>query len=117
MWIGTKGYAVSLSYGGGTVFDLDGKPIVSFDGENYADHFANFIKAVRSRNYQDLNADIEQGHLSSALCHLGNISYRLGSPQAVDAVTSQASASKDRKETVAGFLEHLRANNVALDTI
>ena len=25
-----------------------------------------------------LNADILEGHLSSALCHLGNISYRLG---------------------------------------
>ncbi len=38
----------------------------------------NFINAVRSRKFEDLNADILQGHLSSALCHLGNISYRLG---------------------------------------
>ena len=30
---------------------------------------------------EDLNADILEGHLSSALCHLGNISYRLGRPQ------------------------------------
>ncbi len=42
------------------------------------DHMANFIAAVRSRKQEDLNADILQGHLSSALCHLGNISYRLG---------------------------------------
>ncbi|GIS58126.1 MAG: hypothetical protein CM1200mP2_03510 [Planctomycetaceae bacterium] len=42
------------------------------------DHFANFVSAVRSRKHTDLNADIENGHLSSALCHLGNVSYRLG---------------------------------------
>jgi predicted dehydrogenase len=42
------------------------------------DHFANFIKAVRSRRTEALNADIVEGHLSSACCHLPNISYRLG---------------------------------------
>ncbi len=47
-------------------------------GSGGGDHFANFTKAVHARNPKLLNADIEQGHLSSALCHLGNISYRLG---------------------------------------
>ena len=42
------------------------------------DHFENFINAVRSRKIEDLNADIAEGHLSAACCHLGNISYRLG---------------------------------------
>jgi len=42
------------------------------------DHFANFVKAVKARDPKLLNADIEQGHLSSAYCHLGNIAYRLG---------------------------------------
>ncbi len=32
----------------------------------------------RARDPKVLNADIEQGHLSSAYCHLGNIAYRLG---------------------------------------
>jgi len=41
-------------------------------------HFRNFIDCVRSRNYENLNADILEGHYSAALCHLGNISYRLG---------------------------------------
>ena len=42
------------------------------------DHFGNFIAAVRSRKAEDLNADILEGHYSAALCHLANISYRLG---------------------------------------
>jgi len=42
------------------------------------DHMKNFTDAVRSRNRQSLNAEIEETALSTALCHLGNISYRLG---------------------------------------
>jgi predicted dehydrogenase len=40
-------------------------------------HFKNFIDCVRSRKWQDLNADILEGHLSSSLCHLGNIACRV----------------------------------------
>jgi hypothetical protein len=48
------------------------------NGKGGGDHFANFITAVRARDHKLLNADIEEGHLSSAYCHLGNIAYRLG---------------------------------------
>ena len=41
-------------------------------------HFTNFIDCMRSRRWQDLNADILEGHLSTVICHLGNISYRTG---------------------------------------
>jgi predicted dehydrogenase len=47
-------------------------------GTGGGDHFANFVKAVRARDHALLDADIEEGHLSSAYCHLGNIAYRLG---------------------------------------
>jgi predicted dehydrogenase len=40
--------------------------------------FRNFIDCVRSRKRENLNAEILEGHRSSLLCHLGNISYRLG---------------------------------------
>jgi hypothetical protein len=39
-------------------------------------HYANFIQAVRSRKTEDLNANVVEGHLSSALCHLANLAYR-----------------------------------------
>ncbi len=41
-------------------------------------HMANFIAAVRSRRREDLHADVETGVISADLCHLANISYRLG---------------------------------------
>ena len=47
-------------------------------GKGGGDHFANFLQAVRSRDVKSLNGDIEEGHLSSAYCHLGNIAYKLG---------------------------------------
>ncbi len=40
--------------------------------------FENFIHAVRTRKREEQHAEILEGHYSSALCHLGNISYRLG---------------------------------------
>ena len=65
---------------GGSVFDNAGKVLQRFLGNNGKDHQANFIKALRSRQAEDLHAPIEEGHVSSAVCHLGNISYRLGRP-------------------------------------
>jgi hypothetical protein len=52
-------------------------------------NWENFIKAMRSRKREELNADIEEGHLSSALVHLANISYRLGRSIDFDAVKDQ----------------------------
>ncbi|HMJ92200.1 MAG TPA: Gfo/Idh/MocA family oxidoreductase, partial [Candidatus Acidoferrum sp.] len=69
------GYVVVPNYNQAHAFDKSGKLIKSFNGSE--DHFANFIKAVNSRKHEDLHADILEGHLSSALCHTGNISYRL----------------------------------------
>jgi len=47
-------------------------------GSGGGDHFQNFLDAVKARSPRMLNANILQGHLSAAYCHLGNIAYRLG---------------------------------------
>jgi predicted dehydrogenase len=39
-------------------------------------HFWNFIDAVRNNQRDLLKADILEGHLSAAMCHLSNIAYR-----------------------------------------
>lgn len=38
----------------------------------------NFIDVIRSRRVADLYGPVDEGHVSSALCHLGNISHELG---------------------------------------
>jgi len=60
----------------GRAVDQEGKVVKTFSGGE--DHFENFIRAVRSGRREDLNADAADGHLSTAICHTGNISYRLG---------------------------------------
>lgn len=46
-------------------------------GKGGGDHFANFLQAVHARDPKILKADIEEGHQSSAFCHLGNIAFKL----------------------------------------
>jgi hypothetical protein len=41
-------------------------------------HFVNFLDCVRSRKKEDLLAEVNEGHLSTAMMHLGNIAYRTG---------------------------------------
>jgi predicted dehydrogenase len=43
-----------------------------------ASHWANFLEAVRAGKSDGLQGDILDGHLSTSLCHLANISYRVG---------------------------------------
>jgi predicted dehydrogenase len=60
----------------------EGEPLVAVESHTHpGGNFGNFINCVRSRKVDELNADIEEAHLSSALCHLGNISYRMGGPK------------------------------------
>jgi len=41
-------------------------------------HHPNWLKACRSRNHKDLNADILEGHMACTMPLLGNISYLTG---------------------------------------
>jgi predicted dehydrogenase len=109
VWHGTEGYVVSTNYNSGAAFTPDGELIKKFEGGG--SHFANFIKACKSRKHTDLNADCEDGHLSSALCHLGNISYRLGTPQKAQAIAALHLPS-DFQDGVDRMLSHLRDNKV-----
>ncbi len=116
-----EGGYIPLGDGGGWVYDNSGKRTAkSFTGKDYAGtggegHHANFIKAVRSRKREDQNADIEVGHLSAALVHMANTSYRLGKKMKPDEIKE---ALKDNPEMLDSFnrmLEHLAANQVDLE--
>jgi predicted dehydrogenase len=52
-------------------------------------HFSNFIECVVSRKKENLNAPIEEGHISCGLVHLANASYRLGRTLHFDPETQQ----------------------------
>ncbi len=109
---GSDGYLVSPSYNGGTAFDKNGTKIKDFSGGGDHHHFANFVEAVRSRDYTKLNGEILEGHLSSALCHLGNISYRMGAPVTASELTGKLKDDAVASETIDRMLQHLRDNEV-----
>jgi predicted dehydrogenase len=76
--------------------------------------FGSFIAAVRSRKPQDINCDAEVAHYSSALCHLANISFRLGESAPF---SKQAQSVGDNKLVVESFnmlKDNLKAVNVDL---
>lgn len=106
------GTVVVPNYTGAIVFDKDGKEMTKFEGSE--DHFKNFINACRSRRVDDLHADILEGHLSSALCHTGNISHRIGAKEAPEAILEKIKGSKLGIESFERMKEHLARNGVDL---
>jgi len=99
-------------YTSATFFDKDGNKLKQFKATS--SHFANFIDAVRSRKQTDLHADILEGHISSALCHTGNISYRLGKPHSPEEIRDAVKTNPDLSEALGRMEQHLAANNVDL---
>jgi predicted dehydrogenase len=75
---GTKGMMLMGRHGGGwQVFGPDGSAIASAPGRHpHGPHLDNFFECIESRALP--NADIEEGHRSTLLCQLANISHRCG---------------------------------------
>jgi len=75
---GDKG-TLRLSEWGYRVFDEKAKEVTSVDGtDGLKPHIENFIDAVRNDDAKRLHSEIEEGHKSTLLCHLGNIAHRTG---------------------------------------
>jgi predicted dehydrogenase len=77
LFLGSKGYMEIPTYDEYRVF-LGKDRAPGPTNRKGGDHFANFVDAVRSRKRENLNAEIEEGHLSTVLAHLANTSHRLG---------------------------------------
>jgi hypothetical protein len=96
-----------------TAYDRSGRVIRTFSGR-YLNHHENFVQAVRSRKSSDLTADITEGHISSALCHVGNISYRLGQRVTQAEMVEKIKANRESADACDRMTAHLAANRVDL---
>ena len=92
LWLGTKGYAEL----GGSTFktflgpkkepglnltmkDLEPDTMRDeLEKDRIEYHFVNFLDCVRSRKRENLNAEVEGGHMSTSIMLLGNIAYKTG---------------------------------------
>jgi predicted dehydrogenase len=77
--------------------------------------WGSFLHAVRSRKVEDLNADVEHGHYSSALCHLTNISYRLGEKVPFNGKAKSLGDNREVVETFMNLQENVRGVGVKLE--
>lgn len=71
-------------------YDGDGKLVKQGGGDlGQQAHIRNFLDAVRSRKRESLNQEIYSGHVSTVMCHAGNISWRTGKKLRLDARTER----------------------------
>jgi predicted dehydrogenase len=105
--------------------DKDGKTIRRFDsahpqygrgwskGDHY--HFRNWLEAIRTRQPAQLTAESLEGHLSSALCHIGMISHRLGRKMPASQIRKQVTGQAVLSERFEAFCDHLTRNGLDLE--
>ncbi len=80
VFFGEKGSMEIDGRAGYVIYNPKHKAIkkVSSQTAGEPEHVANFIDAIRANDYKSLNQEIESGHMSTMLCHLGNIAQRTG---------------------------------------
>jgi len=66
------------------------------------DHYKNFIDCVVSRKKENLNAPVEEAHISAGLVHLANASYRLGRALNFDPETEQVIGDEEANRLLRG---------------
>ena len=92
-------------------------PIVPAERKVGGDHCVNFIDRVRDRDQSILHGDIEVGHVSSGLFHLGNISYRLGqsSGSGFKPTRGMDTGNEFAIEALTRMGDHLKENVIRFD--
>ncbi len=99
LFLGSKGYMVIPSYSKYQIYL--GKNRKKGPGRSEGgNHFANFIDAVRAGDNKRLNAEVEEGHVSSALCHLANAAYRVEDTLQFDPVKERVTNNKQADDII-----------------
>jgi hypothetical protein len=90
---GEKG-TMNIDESGYTILAMDGKEVEKKSGGGGdGAHLGNFLDCIRSGRRP--NADIEDGHKSTLLCHLGNIAYRVGRTLNVNPKTGRIEGDRE----------------------
>lgn len=96
-------------------YDKNGKRIRTFTGYGEENHLPRFIDAVRNNQADAVACSIDDGHLSSAMCHLGNISLRIGQQASPADIADAIKLNALQGDTWRRMLEHLVINEVDLN--
>lgn len=99
---------------GNQAFDTRGRLLKKFEPTN-TDTTVDFIRRVRARKLEPHGADALEGHLSAALVHLLNISYRIGKQTLPGQIREAVRSDKLLLESYERFLDHMYANHIDLE--
>jgi len=110
-----NGYVRCTNYSNVQAYNNDGELIQSFEGGG--DHMSNWLEAVAARDPGMLNAEVLEGHLSSALCHTGLIAHRLGSQAPAGEIAERVAHNDLLAHSFDRMASHLRANGVDVDSV
>ncbi|MEX2307278.1 MAG: Gfo/Idh/MocA family oxidoreductase [Pirellulales bacterium] len=109
-----RGFVVVANYLAATAYDERGNTIKRWKADA-TDHHGGWLQAVAARDPKLLTAEIYEGHVSSALCHAGNISLRLGKGAPAAEIADQVAAIDPLANSVDRMMGHLRANEIDID--
>jgi hypothetical protein len=118
IFYGTEGMMVcSASYGKVKVTAPDGSPIEmpAYDTGAGGNHFAQFVRAIKSRKLDYAAGEAAAGHVSATMCHMANISYRTGTVAPFNRETGAFGDDKAALATVQRLEQHLQHNKVKLE--
>ena len=73
------------------------------------------IRAVKANDYKLLISDVEEGHLSSTMIHLGNTSHILGKSSNTNEIYERISGTRSLLESFDRFRNHLFSNRIDWD--
>ena len=78
-------------------------------------HHANWVSHIRKGTNVDIHSPVRDCHLSTALVHSANISFRLGAKKSAGEIKDALKASSGLSEAFGRMAEHLGRNGVNLD--
>jgi hypothetical protein len=108
--------AVAMDPAGKTIRDFaTDRPVGRGWGKGDHFHWRNWLAAMLTRDRAKLNAECLEGHLSSALCHTGMISHRLGEQTPVREIRQAVSNNALLSGRFEAMEKHLIQNGVDLD--
>lgn len=115
------GHVLVPSYYSATAYDLSGKKIKNWAVNNSyvgltQKHHMNWLDAIAANDRSVLNAEIQEGHISTGLCHLGGVSHRTGEAAVADEIASLHAGRPHLSASLDRMFDHLRANDVDIDS-
>ena len=118
-----NGTIVVPDYNSAQAYDTKGEQIKSYGKAveqvdltgGASGHHANWVACIRKGSAEGINAPVRECHLSTALVHSANISFRLGAKKSVGEIAEAVKANAGLAEAFGRMKDHLGVNGVNLD--